>query len=259
MPSDSKKTELRTLEPKSTLRYRILRYTPDLVRDEWVNIGVLLEETRGSRHALRLIEEPREIARIRRLHPDADEDLLRALPVEFEARLRGPDREVSTYLEKLEQNLSNALQFSPQKALLAENFDDELDRLYRDHVAPPSRRAEGILQSTRDWMREKLNDVFRRHRVLGKLEQRVRIEGFTPPGDPLRLDYGYQDGCAVSFIRFLCGATSRRPRCWPTPPSAFTPAIPGRRSRPSPRSSPRPTIHGINLSRSFLPSRTSGS
>jgi hypothetical protein len=87
-------------------------------------------------------------------------------------------------------------------------------------------------------MREKLNDVFRRHRVLGKLEQRVRIEGFTQPGDPLRLDYGYQNGCAVSFIRFLCGATSRRPRCWPTPPSAFTPAIPGRRSRPSPRSSP---------------------
>ena len=35
----------KTLEPKSTLRYRILRYTPDLVRDEWVNIGVLLEET----------------------------------------------------------------------------------------------------------------------------------------------------------------------------------------------------------------------
>jgi hypothetical protein len=194
MPSESKKAEPKTLEPKSTLRYRILRYTPDLVRDEWVNIGVLLEETRGSRHALRLIEEPREIARVRRLHPDADEDLRRALPIEFDARLRGPDREVSTYLEKLEQNLSNALQFSPQKGLLAENFDDELDRLYRDHVASPSRRAGGILQSTRDWMREKLNDVFRRHRVLGKLEQRVRIEGFTQPGDPLRLDYGYQNG-----------------------------------------------------------------
>jgi hypothetical protein len=31
--------------PKSTERayaYRVLRYTPNLVRDEWVNIGVLL-------------------------------------------------------------------------------------------------------------------------------------------------------------------------------------------------------------------------
>jgi Protein of unknown function (DUF3037) len=177
MPSESTKAGPKTPEPKSTLRYRILRYSPDLVRDEWVNIGVLLEGTR-----------------VRRLHPDADEDLLRALPVEFDARLRGPDREVFTYLEKLEQNLSNVLQFGPQRGLLAENFDDELDRLYRDHVAPPSRRAGGILQSTRDWMREKLNDVFRRHRVLGKLEQRVRVEGFTQPGDPLRLDYGCQNG-----------------------------------------------------------------
>lgn len=194
MPEELQRDKPKRDEPRSIFRYRILRYTPDLVRDEWVNIGVLLEETRGSRHAMRLIEEPRELARIRRLHPDADEDLLRGLALEFDTRMRGPDREVSSYIEKLEQNLSNALQFSPQKALLADNFDQELDRLYRDHVTPHSRRAGGVLQSTRDWMREKLNDVFRRHRVLGKLEQRVRIEGFTQPGDPMRLDYGYQNG-----------------------------------------------------------------
>src|SRR5580698_6710839 len=28
----------------------------------------------------------------------------------------------------------------------------------------------------------------------GKLEHRVRVEGFTQPGDPLRQDYGYQNG-----------------------------------------------------------------
>jgi len=32
-------------ETGNTLRYRVLRYTPNLIRDEWVNIGVLLEET----------------------------------------------------------------------------------------------------------------------------------------------------------------------------------------------------------------------
>lgn len=189
MPTDLAPPE----EPKSTFRYRILRYTPNLIRDEWVNIGVLLEEVRGSRHAMRLIEEPRELARVRRLHPDADEELLRSLPSDFEARMRGPESEVASYLGKLEQNLSNVIQFSPQRALLGENFDQELDRLYRSHVAPPSRRA-GVLQNARDFIREKLTDVFRRHRILGKLEQRVRIEGFTHPGDPMRLDYGFQNG-----------------------------------------------------------------
>ena len=33
-------------ETRNMLRYRILRYTPNLVRDEWVNIGVLLEEVK---------------------------------------------------------------------------------------------------------------------------------------------------------------------------------------------------------------------
>jgi hypothetical protein len=182
------------LEPKNMFRYRILRYMPNLGRDEWVNIGVLLEEVNGSRQALRLIEEPGEFARVRRVHPQADENLLRSLPAEFDARLRGPAEEIRTYLQKLESSASNLLQLSGQKAVLAEYFDAELDRLYKEQVAPPARRSGGIFGSTRDWMREKLNDVFRRHHILGKLEHRVRVEGFTQPGDPMRLDYGYQNG-----------------------------------------------------------------
>ena len=90
------------------------------------------------RLAMRLIEEPGEFARVRRLHPDADEDYLRGLGPEFDARLRGPAAEVAAYLQKLEQNLSNVLQLGPVKALLAENFDAELDRLYREQVTPPA-------------------------------------------------------------------------------------------------------------------------
>ena len=91
-----------------TLRYRVLRYTPNLVRDEWVNIGVLLEEVEGYRHEARLITEPGELARVRRLHPSADEDLLRALSVEFDERFRESSGEVRSYVEKLEVTLSNS-------------------------------------------------------------------------------------------------------------------------------------------------------
>jgi hypothetical protein len=128
------------------------------------------------------------------VHPDADEDLLHALAPEFDARLRGPAAEAAVYLQKLEQNLSNMLKLSAGKGLLAENFDVELDQLYREQVTPPVRRAAGLLQNTRDWMRSQLDDVFPRHRILGKLEHRVPVEGFAQPGDPMRLDYGYQNG-----------------------------------------------------------------
>jgi hypothetical protein len=175
------------------LTYKILRYTPNLIRDEWMNIGVWLEEGDGTRRAIKMIEEDSEFARLLRLHPGADDSLLRALATEFDAELRKPNEVTARYFEKLDQTLSNAIQFSPMKAVLAEDFDAELDRLYHDHVAPPPRARGGILESTRGWIKARLNDVFRRRRVP-RLERNIRVEEFTQPGDPLRLDYGYTNG-----------------------------------------------------------------
>src|SRR5467141_2632059 len=67
--------------------YRIFRYTPNLVRDEWVNIGVLVFDPKTGERRLRLIEEQDEYNRVRRLHPQADETLLRALRDDLEDRL----------------------------------------------------------------------------------------------------------------------------------------------------------------------------
>ncbi|MGA8222715.1 MAG: DUF3037 domain-containing protein [Candidatus Acidiferrales bacterium] len=182
-------------EPPNTLRYHILRYTPNLVRDEWVNIGVLLEEVGGARRALRMIEETSEIARVRRLHPNADEELLRGLPGEFQARLKDSEESVRAYLAKLGETLSNAVQLSPQKAVFAANFDAELDRLYHDHVAPPPRAGVGarVIESTRAWIKKRINDVLLRRRVP-QLERNIRVEEFTQPGDTFKLDYGYRNG-----------------------------------------------------------------
>lgn len=179
-------------EHENTFRYRVLRYTPNLIRDEWINVGILLEETAGDspRRAMRFVDEDAELARVRRIHPGADENLLRALPAEFDARLRAP--EAGAYLEKLDQTLSNILQFSPARALLAADFDAELDRLFREYIARPTLKRSGIVESTREWMRARLRDVFYRHRILAKLEHGVRVEEFTQPGDPMRLDYAYR-------------------------------------------------------------------
>jgi hypothetical protein len=180
--------------PPNTFRYRIFRYAPNVERDEWVNIGVLLEDIRTGRLAVRLAEgDSPEFARVKRLQPDLDEELLRALPGELSERLRASSSEVAAYLDKLNQSLSNAVQLSPAKALLAESFEAEMDRLYRIHVLPPARHG-GVMQSVRDFLREKLTDVFRRHRVLGRMESRVPVEGFTHPGDTFRFEFGYQNG-----------------------------------------------------------------
>src|SRR3984957_11343864 len=94
--------------PETTLRplaYHIVRYTPNLVRDEWVNIGVLLLDPSSGRVARRLVEEPGEFARVRRLHPGMDEALLRRLPEEFDAQLGDEHGQAQASLGRLEQTL----------------------------------------------------------------------------------------------------------------------------------------------------------
>src|SRR3984885_12517352 len=164
-------------EERKTLRYRILRYTPNLIRDEWVNVGVLLEEFQeleavgGARRAIKVIEEDREFARVRKLHPAADVQLLHSLRSDFESLPGMAGDDVRKYFLNFEKTLSNVLQLSPQKAVLAEDFNTELGRLYEAHVAPPAYARGGIVESTRAWIRNKLKDVFLRHRISGKLKR----------------------------------------------------------------------------------------
>src|SRR5256885_2969780 len=73
--------------PERALAYHVLRYVPNLVRDEWVNIGVLVFNPGTGERRLRLIEDQDEYNRVRRLHPWADEALLRGLRDELESRL----------------------------------------------------------------------------------------------------------------------------------------------------------------------------
>ena len=186
------------------MTYRVLRYTPNLIRDEWVNIGVVLEDPQRQRARARLIEETSEIARVRKLHPSADETLLRALPGDFDVQLAATGAGAA-WIEKMEQTLSNTLQFSPRKAVLAEDFDTALDRLYHDHVATPARQGRGaaLLENTRAWIRTRLNDVFRRRGILAKMEKNVKVEQFTQPGDPLRIDYAYRYNGTRGYLQAL--------------------------------------------------------
>jgi len=154
---------------------------------------VLLEDARAEKRAIRLMEEPSEIARVRRVHPNADEGVLRGLAAELEADLHGPEEAVRAHLEKLGQTLSNVIQLGPEKAVEAGDFDAELDRLYQAQVAPPAGERGSLMESTRAWIKARFNDVLKRRRIP-RLERSIRVEEFTQAGDPMRLDYGYRNG-----------------------------------------------------------------
>lgn len=216
-------TSPESLQPERTCAYRILRYTPNLVRDEWVNIGVLVFDPQSGERRLRLIEEQEEYTRVRRLHPETDESVLRALRDDLEDRFasapssngHGPTGEGSNssglqeLLRKWDDTLSNALQLAPQKGVISTDLDAELERLYGDHVALPRIPSRVGAPGSRAQMRSYCSQVFRHARLWDKITKSVRAAEFTFPGDPMRIDYSYRRNGTRGFLHTL--SVSRAP------------------------------------------------
>ena len=189
--------------------YRILRYTPNLVRDEWVNIGVLVFDPQTGERRLRLMEEEEEYRRVRRIHPQADESLLRALRDDLEDRFQsvsasgGNSGDWQFLLAKWDETLSNALQLAPQKGVFAADLDAELERLYADHVAVQRSSTRVGAPGSRAQIRSYCSQVLRQARLWERMEKSLRAAEFTFPGDPMRLDYSYRRNGTRGFVQTL--------------------------------------------------------
>jgi hypothetical protein len=183
--------------------YKVVRYIPNLIRDEWVNIGIVLFDPVSGQVLRRMMEES-DFDRLCKRYPQADGNLLRRLPEEFEVQLAERPLE---QLDRLSQTLATGVQLSPQTGLLSEDLDAELDRLYHDQVEPlrRSRRSEDRSEelSSRNAIRTRVNQVFRSTGIWTRLERRVRVEEFTYAGDPMRLDYSYRRNGTRGFVQTL--------------------------------------------------------
>jgi len=198
-------------EAEHQLTYFLLRYAPNIVRGEFVNLGVFLYDPTAQRFESRLLDDFRHI---RRLHPTADLNLLARLAEQFEQEIFEvlptqvlPEAGMVTladYIARL-QTYSNLLEFTPPKAVLTRNFDAELDRLYETYVREPRypTRLAATMENTRAWVRAKLNAALRTAGLLARLERRVSVAAFTQPGDPFAFDFGYRTDSRRGFIHAL--------------------------------------------------------
>ena len=206
-----------------TFAYHVLRYASDLVRDEWVNIGILLFDPVTGERRLRLVENHHEFSRIRRLHPSADEDAIRGLGEHLEDRFTTylknerseredsvqPGKALQSLVEKWNATLSNGIQLAEQKGVYADDLDFELERLYREHVSPPDKAPRVGAPGSRAMVRQYCSQVWRQAQLWNRIEKAVRVSEFTFPGDPMRLDYGYRRNGTRGFVHTL--SVSRAP------------------------------------------------
>lgn len=168
----------------------VVRYVPDTIRDEFVNIGVVLREAEGKGQPQ--IRFTRDWARVRCVDPEADIAMLEALEAEVRSRLSGEDSlRLRPIMEVLEDSLSNAVQITPAKGCLAETMPAELEQLMRMYVEP-RKTLRKFRSRGRAAILTRMRSQFERAGIWDLLRKRIPASTYTRPGDPLRLDCGYR-------------------------------------------------------------------
>lgn len=180
------------------LEFFLLRYVPNAVKDEFVNLGVVLIE-RGTNGAgfvdARFIRDWR---RVRCLDPEVDIEMLEALEREVQVHLRDTQgREI--LLKRLTDSFSNLIQVSPMKACLAVEPAKELETLASLYVEAPLRKPARIIGG-RQQILAKMRDAFEQAGVWKLLMQSVSVAPYTKPGDPLKFDLAYRIRASIKIF-----------------------------------------------------------
>ncbi len=176
----------------------VVRYVPDVVKGEFVNIGVVLREVdRTERVEVRFT---RDWGRVRCVDANADVELLEALEGELGVSLRPEAGDPKLLMEVLEDSLSNSIQLTPARACLAESVPAEIEQLMRMYVEPMQVRRERKL-SGRATIAGAMRREFERAGVWGLMRKRIAVSQYTRSGDPMKIDCGYRPNGVIRMFQ----------------------------------------------------------
>jgi len=176
----------------------LLRYVPDAVKDEFVNIGVVLVEPNANGAGFAEVRFTRDWQRVRCLDPAADLEMLEGLEDDLRERLKDASR--AEFISKVNESFSNALQLSPAKACLTESPAEELGKLAEMYLERARRPAAKSAAAGRQAIAQHMRDAFERAGVWKLMRKRIAVAKYTHPGDPLKIDCGYRPNGEVKLF-----------------------------------------------------------
>jgi hypothetical protein len=177
--------------------FLLVRYVPDPVKNEFVNIGVMLRDV--ARPEAVAVRFTKDWGRVRCVDADADVEMLEAMETEMRRRLMEPSAETMPLLKTMEDSFSHQLQMTEPKACLAENMAAEMDQLMRLYVEPRTQKARQSL-SGRQAIARSMRMHFEHARVWDLMRRRIAVSAYTQPGDPLKIDCGYRPNGVVRMF-----------------------------------------------------------
>ncbi len=176
----------------------LVRYVPNVVKKEFVNIGVVLRtlESGGGETMVRFTKDWR---RVRCMDPDADLPSFEALESALRRGMAVKEEGTKLVLEEMQDTWSGNFQLTRSDVRYAENYLAGMDDLLEMYVEPNKRESKSRKQA-RQSIYSSMRTQFERAGVWELMHKRIAAAKYTRPGDPLRIDCGYRPNGTIKMF-----------------------------------------------------------
>jgi hypothetical protein len=179
--------------PKQNCKFFLLRYVPDAVKDEFINIGLVFQPPDAPPE----LRFTRDWSRVECLHPDADVELLKAFCDEMARDSKEKSREL--LLKRIEESFSNSLQASEYKACVTTAPAQEADQLARIYLETAQRRPFSQKRAGQTIL-QKMKSAFEETGAWRLMRKDIAVSDYGAAGDPLEIDCGYAVNSVIKMF-----------------------------------------------------------
>jgi hypothetical protein len=182
------------------LEFFLLRYAGNATKGESINLGVVAISPEGGGPGG--FADVRFIRNWRRLHcfdPLADVEEVQAIEREIRQDLQDPQKRAEL-VKRVNDSWSNMIRFDRLQGCLTESPALEMERLSAIYLETPS-GTEKREMTGRQRIVSVMREEFEKAGVLNLMQTEIPMAEYTKPGDPLKLDFGYQAGGGYKFLQ----------------------------------------------------------
>lgn len=181
------------------LEFFLLRYAGDVTKGETINLGIVAIARESESRGFADVRFTRNWRRLHCFDPLLNTEELDAMEREIRRDLQDPQRRAEL-MRRAGDAWSNIIQFDQLQGCLTESPAKELEKLsslYLETPAPGEKRE----LSGRLKILSHMKDELEKPGVLPLMSRDISMAEFTRPGDPLKIDFGYQTESGFKFLQ----------------------------------------------------------
>jgi|SRR5579862_727378 len=187
------------MSERRQVEFFLLRYVPHAVRQEFVNIGVLMVENGANGAVFADVRFAKDWRRLRCLDPQADIEVIEALLRDIRAEV-GEIKDRAMLLKRMEDSFSNVIQLSEPMQVLTTTPTAEIEVMASMFVDENKVVGATRVLTGRGRILGAMRDAFERAGV-SKLLLPVPVAPYTKAGDPFQFDFGYRVGNEMKLFQ----------------------------------------------------------